>query len=274
MSIATTVRAGRTPGPDASPSSRPEPAGPAARPRCGNPRRSGHRRVAGATAVAAVAAITLRTDGRVPFQVGGDRARPTRDARGSGHGTGPPMSDSSSSGKFAGTPRRARRRAPRLPDEWPATRAEPAPQDEIDEWQATRVQARQPNGIRANGSSPPAPSACATPPESQRAPAASAPPGRPTPWASTRAQYRARDAAARATRSDYLAAEQGRDRPPDRRQRARAVRLVRSGARRCSSSSSTCSPNFIAVHDIATLVVAQASRPASPRRAGARCRSS
>ena len=55
------------------------------------------------------------------------------------------MSDSSNSGKFARNPAQPAASGPATPEEWPATRAEPATQDEIDEWQATRVQARQPS---------------------------------------------------------------------------------------------------------------------------------
>ena len=43
------------------------------------------------------------------------------------------MSDSSSSGKFARDASKSAATGPATPEEWPATRAEPASQDEIDE---------------------------------------------------------------------------------------------------------------------------------------------
>ena len=182
------------------------------------------------------------------------------------------MSDSSSSGKFARDASKRPRRDAAAPDEWPATRAEPASQDEIDEWQATRIQARQPNGI--DEWRVPQPPAGGTP---QRIAASRRPPRR------RRRVARRLGGDARADRARDPD-PRGRERLPRRPRRTRsAARSAATSAscssraprpRRCSSSSSTCSPEFIAVHDIAHLVVAQAAgrhrRGQRPRGAEAR----
>ena len=163
------------------------------------------------------------------------------------------MSNSGGSGKFAWETleRRGGERVPQR-DEWPATRAEPASKEAIDEWQATRVQPRA--GRRANGG---APRIRATRPPCRRRMAAPAALARtPRPRVARRLGLdpradRARDPAPRPTRTTTS---------PPRRTRSAGRSAATSAScssrarrpRRCSSSSTTCSPEFIAVHDIAT----------------------
>ena len=154
------------------------------------------------------------------------------------------------------------------PEEWPATRAEPAlSQDEM-EGSATRIQARQPNGID-EWRVPQQPAG--------GTPQMAAPLGRfgasarsPSAWAATRAQT------ALATQlledeTECLATER-------KRSAARSAAIDASSSspalrpRRCSSPSSTCSPT--SSRSTTSLPRRRASSsPASPRRAGGRCRS-
>ena len=140
---------------------------------------------------------------------------------------------------------------PATPEEWPATRVEPASQDEIDEWQATRIQARQPNRHRRLARSAAA--------RRRHAAAAdrSAALGRfgaaaesPDAWAATRAQT------ALATQiledeGDYLATEKeeiGRQIGGNERE----LFVSCAPAEALQQQFEHLQPNFIAVHDIAT----------------------
>ena len=158
------------------------------------------------------------------------------------------MSDSKSSGKFApDTPKSATGAS--VPEEWPATRAEPAHKEETEEWQATRVLARQPNGID-EWRVPQAPSG-GTPNESERrAGRFGAAAESPDAGAATRAQT------ALATQlledeSDYLATEKeeiGRQIGGNERE----LFVSCAPAEALQQQFEHVQPNFIAVHDIAT----------------------
>src|SRR3954447_6913485 len=158
------------------------------------------------------------------------------------------MSDSSSSGKVAPDGSKSGTGAS-VPEEWPATRAEPAHKDETDEWQATRVLARQPNGID-EWRVPQAPSG-GTPQESQRrAGRFGAAAESPDAWAATRAQT------ALATQlledeNEYLSTEKeeiGRQIGGNER----ALFVSCAPAEALQQQFEHLQPNFIAVHDIAT----------------------
>ena len=160
------------------------------------------------------------------------------------------MSNSSSSGKFARDASKPARKAPRRPTNGPRRAPRPATQEELDEWQATRVQSRRAERQPTNG-------ACRNA-RAARPPAA--PIDAPAARAAGRIARRLGRRRARRPRSRPSSSRTRTTTSPPRRTRSAGRSAATSAScssrarrpRRCSSSSSTCSPNFIAVHDIAT----------------------
>jgi hypothetical protein len=169
------------------------------------------------------------------------------------------MNDSSSSDKFARDASKPATTGKAAPEEWPATRAEPASPEEIDEWQATRVLAHSPNGVDP-WRAPAAPVAASSMPSSAVAPTSSDSQRRagrfgpaaesPDAWASTRAQT------ALATQlledeTEYLATEKeevGRQIGGNERE----LFVSCAPAEALQQQFEHLQPNFIAVHDIGT----------------------
>jgi hypothetical protein len=184
------------------------------------------------------------------------------------------MSNSGGGGKFAWETSKSEAASAAQRDEWPATRAEPAPKEAVDEWQATRVLPRagaqewQPTRAQSNSTTraddkwqPPGP-ARGTPQPSDP----------PDAWASTRA-HTALATQLLPDENDYLAGEKdeiGRQIGGNERE----LFVSCAPAEALQQQFDHLHPEFIAVHDIATSVVAQAASPASPRPAAGRCRSS
>ncbi|MEP6740483.1 MAG: hypothetical protein ABJA61_08900 [Caldimonas sp.] len=157
------------------------------------------------------------------------------------------MSNSSSGGKFAWESSKTGEPSPTPHDDWPATRAESATQEEFDEWQATRAQIRQgvdtdewqptraqPNGTRPSGE-------VIRPRSGTESPDA---------WAATRAQTTLATQIL-TDENDYLATEKdeiGRQIGSNERE----LFVSCAPAEALQQQFDHLQPEFIAVHDIAT----------------------
>ncbi|HEX2543198.1 MAG TPA: hypothetical protein VHM00_19205 [Caldimonas sp.] len=157
------------------------------------------------------------------------------------------MSDSSSGGKFT-SDNPGRRTGAAAPDEWPATRAEPASREEVDAWQATRIltdergagAAARPEPPHVNGSGQTLPSEAP-----RRGPRDS-----PDAWAATRA-HTALATQMLPDENDYLAGakdEIGRQIGGNERE----LFVSCAPGEALQQQFEHLQPEFIAVHDVAT----------------------
>ena len=162
------------------------------------------------------------------------------------------MSNSNGSSKFAWEPPKAGA-AGAGPEEWPATRAETATQEELEEWQATRAQVNRTapeewQPTRAQISSPRAEVDSAA--SRQSRPSAPGPAESPDAWASTRA-HTALATQIQPDENDYLAGEKdeiGRQIGGNERE----LFVSCAPAEALQQQFEHLHPEFIAVHDIAT----------------------